>query len=269
MNHPHAGEQGLNTYYDWPELYEATSPGVPGDISFYQAQAGRTGGPVLEIGSGLGRISFALARAGLDVVGLELSPRMLEEAERRRLAQPDLRGHVQFVAGDMRDFSLGRRFPLIIMPYRTFLHCLTQEEQLATLSRVREHLAPGGRFIFDFFLPDLQLIASEDSSYHFRGRYRHPRTGRMFLLWEATEFDRLEQRIDDHLFFDLLDEKGQPVQRVYGSFSIRYVFPAECTLLLRLAGLELVEVLGGFHHEPLTEASTDAVWITQRSVSSP
>lgn len=257
-------ESFTNSYYNWPELYEATSPGVPGDISFYQAQASRIGGPVLEIGSGLGRISFALARAGLSVVGLEYSSTMLQEAEYRRLNQPPLRGQVQFIRGDMRDFSLDRQFPLVIMPYRTFLHCLTQEEQLAALTRVREHLLPGGRFIFDFFLPDLQLIAAEDSSYHFRGRYLHPRTGHPFLLWEATEFDRLEQRVDDHLFFELLSDGGQPAQRIYGSFSIRYVFPSECELLLRLAGFEVVQVYGGFHHEPLTEVSTDSVWIARR-----
>ncbi|MBE3577138.1 MAG: class I SAM-dependent methyltransferase [Limnochordales bacterium] len=253
-----------NSYYNWPDLYEATSPGVPGDISFYQAQATRTGGPVLEIGSGLGRISFALARAGLSVVGLEYHSAMLQEAEFRRRSQPQLRGQVQFIQGDMRNFSLGQQFPLIIMPYRTFLHCLTQEEQLATLACVREHLLPGGRFIFDFFLPDHQLIASEDTSYHLRGRYLHPRTGRPFLLWEATEVDRLEQRVDDHLFFELLDENGQPAQRIYSSFSIRYLFPSECTLLLRLAGFEVLQVFGGFHHEPLTEMSTDSVWIARR-----
>ncbi|MBE3583332.1 MAG: class I SAM-dependent methyltransferase [Limnochordaceae bacterium] len=309
-----------NDYYDWPLLYEVTSPGVPGDIQFYLQEAKRLAnrGPVLELGSGLGRISLALARHGIDVVGIEASPAMLAEARRRlaslqaevavdaantsghelkatqandesgsghslQVAQTDdgpnsdyldepqppapPLGSVEYLQGDMRDFHLNRTFPLAIIPYRAFLHCLTQEDQLSTLLRVREHLQPGGHLLLDFFTPDLELIANEDSSLHFRGEFVEPNSepARRFLLWEATQFDRLQQRVDDHLFFDFLGPDGTVVRRTEASFSIRYIFPSEFRLLLLATGFRLLWVYGGFHREPLSEDSVDTVWLARRS----
>src|SRR5207302_1075469 len=73
---------------------------------------------------------------------------------------PHVQRRVQIVEGDMRYFAMDRRFSLVTVPYRAFLHNLTVEDQLHTLRRVREHLSDAGRLIFNVFDLKVQNLAS-------------------------------------------------------------------------------------------------------------
>src|SRR5215813_3010642 len=100
-------------------FYDYYSLGVEGDVQFYIEEAGKAGSPILEIGCGTGRILLPVAESGVQIVGLDRAPAMLALLQ-RKLAQytPETRSRVELVAGDMRNFSLGRRFTLITIPYR-------------------------------------------------------------------------------------------------------------------------------------------------------
>ena len=133
-------------FYD--AVYERLRAGR-GDIEFYLDLARRAGGPVLELGCGTGRVLLPIASEGIPCTGLDVSPRMLE-ALRRKDAPPTLR----LACAPMQDFDLGEvRFMLIYAAFRVFQHLYTEEDQLACLSCVRRHLAPGGSFAFDVFSP--------------------------------------------------------------------------------------------------------------------
>jgi len=126
-----------------------------GDVEFYVEQARESGGPVLELGCGTGRVLIPTARSGLTCVGLDASPEML--AVLRGKNPPE---NVELVNGRMEAFDFGeRRFGLVTAPFRAMQHLLDVEAQLRTLENVRRHLAPGGAFVFDVFDPKLERMA--------------------------------------------------------------------------------------------------------------
>lgn len=135
--------------------YEADGHGLPGEVEYYVEVARAAAPPVLELGCGTGRITLAIARAGVPVVGLDASTPMLELAR----AKAEGVAGVRFVPGDMRDFALNERFGAILIPYRTFMHLLTDADQVATLARCREHLVPRGVLALNVFCPPSPLLA--------------------------------------------------------------------------------------------------------------
>lgn len=139
------------------------------DIPFYLTHAQAAAGPVLEIGCGTGRVTLALAAAGVNVIGLDVSAPMLEEARRKAERH---RVRVEWIEADGRSFDLGQRFALIIMPFNTlqFFRDPTSLGQL--FDRVKSHLQDGGRFIFDVFNPQVSFLASDPSA-----RYERPLPG--------------------------------------------------------------------------------------------
>lgn len=137
-------------------IYDSFSTGLEGDEAFYVEEALKAGGPVLELGCGTGRITIPIAEAGVSIVGLDLAPSMLEIARRKIAGLPKATGQLlRIVEGDMRTFSLERRFPLAIIPYRAFLHMMTADDQRRALTRIREHLTDGGRLVFNVFDPSI------------------------------------------------------------------------------------------------------------------
>lgn len=126
-----------------------------GDRAFYAELARETGGPVLELACGTGRVLLPIAREGIPCVGLDHSPAMLDV-----LRSKDPPPNLELVEAPMTDFDLGAgRFRLIYAAFRGFQHLLGVDEQLATLACVRRHLAPGGVLAFDVFAADPARIA--------------------------------------------------------------------------------------------------------------
>ena len=104
------------------------------------------------------------ARAGIDIVGLDGSPAMLPAAN--RASQPNHQPFKNTYRADLGRhvaFDVGRRFPLITMPFRPFLHLLTVDDQLACLTAVHDHLEERGRLILDVFNPSFETWANETS----------------------------------------------------------------------------------------------------------
>jgi SAM-dependent methyltransferase len=121
---------------------------LAGDVELYASLAPR-GGLVLELGSGTGRVSHALAQMGLRVVGLEIAPAMLAQAEAKRLALPRATAaKVRYVAGDMTDFALAERFDAVICPFYALAHLEPGPAWDGALAGVAAHLKPGGLAAF-------------------------------------------------------------------------------------------------------------------------
>ncbi len=106
------------------------------DLPFWLALAAETGGPVLDIGAGTGRVTLELAAAGVEVVGLDIEPALLTALAHRARALP-----VETVVADACAFELDRRFGLIVAPMQT-LQLLG--DRTAFLRRALAHLVPGG-----------------------------------------------------------------------------------------------------------------------------
>ncbi|MBD3402376.1 methyltransferase domain-containing protein, partial [candidate division GN15 bacterium] len=195
------------------------------DIDFFVDLAKETGGPVLEIGCGTGRVLIPTARAGIDIVGLDLSPHMLEECRRRLAAEPDdVRDRVQLIEGDMARLDLNRTFKLITTPFRCFQHIMEVDQQLATLQAVRRHLDRDGLFVLDLFNPSIKILA-DDSRQEEHGE--EPQfvlgDGRTVVRkMRVFNMDDGNQRFDCEQIYYVLRPDGTE-ERLVHAFNMRYL----------------------------------------------
>jgi len=128
------------------------------DVGFWRELALDCGGPVLELACGTGRITWALAAAGVEVVGLDHDPAMLAAARQRRLSStPPL-----WVTADMRRFALARRFSLVFVGYNSVQLLTGPGDISACLCQAREHLAPGGHLGLE--VTDFQVGGADGDS---------------------------------------------------------------------------------------------------------
>ena len=249
-------------------IYDSFSPGLEGDEAFYVEEAARAEGPVLEIGCGTGRIMIPIAESGVSIVGLDRAPAMLEVARRKIDGLPDeTKRRLQIVEGDMRTFSLERRFPLAIMPYRAFLHMMTAEDQRRALSRIREHLTDRGRLVFNVFDPSIELIAAymkpPRGTLNHLGSFTHPETGRRVLVSDTRRYDPQEQTLEEHRFFEEVDDEGRVISKTTTPLHLRYVHRYEMQYLLELCGYEIEALYGDFQRGPFSHGN-EQVWVARR-----
>ena len=243
------------------DVYDLWSADMTADVPFYVSEAVDHGGPVLEVGAGTGRVSVAIARAGVEVVGIDLSPAMLARG-RDRVADEGLEERVSLHEADMRDFDLGRTFPLAIAPYRVLAHALTPEDQLATLQAVRRHLEPNGRLVFNLTVPLLSDALPVDGLVR-DGRYRLD-DGHDAVVWRQASYAPGTQRLTFHFVVDELGSGDEVTRRTHGEIEVRQASPGEIEHVLARAGFDLVDRWGWFDRRPFDERSSEMVWAAVR-----
>ncbi|MGA8027734.1 MAG: class I SAM-dependent methyltransferase, partial [Bryobacteraceae bacterium] len=129
------------------------------DLPFYLELAERSRGPVLEIACGTGRLLLPIARKGIEIHGVDNSQPMLQILQGHLVGEPDdVRRKVTVHEGDMRDFRLGAKFPLVIIPFRPMQHMHTVQDQVSALTTAAFHLSEGGTLGFDVFYPKFEMI---------------------------------------------------------------------------------------------------------------
>lgn len=237
-------------------VYDLWSADMTADVPFYVAEAVTTGGPVLEIGVGTGRVAAAVAQAGVDVVGIDISPSMLERA-RETLVTEEVEDRVTLVEADMRDFSIDRSFPLAILPYRVFAHARTTDEQVATLAAIRDHLDPGGRIVLNVTVPHVADLSAWDGLRH-EGQFTLPHGGTA-VLWRQADYEPGTQQLTFHFVVDHLGEGGEVTRRVHGSSTVRQTTPGEIDHALARAGFTVQERWGWFDRRPIGPHATEYV----------
>jgi SAM-dependent methyltransferase len=233
-------------FYSDARLYDRLFPGGERAVDFYRAEADRQGGSVLELGSGTGHKLIPIAADGHPCVGLELSPDMLAEAQRKA----DERGvKVEWVQGDMRDFDLGRTFDFVLIAANSLLHLHETGDLVSCFRSVRRHLSPGARFVFDVFNPSVQMLAGADGVRRTREALAFQDPGRGNVSVDVAEtYDAAAQVTHGTWYFSA---DSQP-DYVVVPLELRSIFPQELPLLLSLGGLRLVERFGDWSRGPLT-----------------
>lgn len=250
-------------YDQWADIYDSVYSYVTSDIPFYVEEAQNSKGPVLELGCGTGRITIPIAETHIEIVGLDSSSRMLDVARGKQTLANESRSPVTFVEGDMRDFDMGKKFRLIIIPFRGFLALLNVSDQVDTLLKIRDHLAPGGHLIFNVFVPDIDMLGQVgDTPYHLRD-VTDPATGVTRVLWQQSSYDIYNQIIHTRLTIETLDTSGVVAEKMYRDFQLRYAHRWELHHLLRMCGFHVVDVYGDFDRSPLDETSAEMIWIAR------
>ena len=248
---------------DWYDVYYSNVPEV--ETSFYVDLARESGGPVLEIGVGTGRLAIPTASAGVSVTGLDLSQTMLDRADAKLRRSQPLTGVLDLIRADMREFDLCKSFPLVTIPSNTLLLALSQEDQLRTLRCAARHLEPDGRLVFDIFIPGPDLLADRDITPFVWGKIVHPDTGNVVVMSAINRADGATQINRETQIFEEYDGAGRIVRRAELPIDLRYLFPAECHTLIEQAGLVAERVLGGFDGQPLSEDSEEMIFICRRA----
>jgi SAM-dependent methyltransferase len=246
-------DPGAIQHYEDAEYYDYTYRRRVEDVGFYRRFARQHGGPVLELGAGSGRVTIPLAEDGATVVGLEASRAMIARAESRRehALEPAARERARFVHGDMRDFSLGERFNLVFAPFNTLLHLYEPDDFARCFHRVREHMAPGGRFVFDVRFPVLTELARDPERVYRARPFKHPTLGYKVQYEEQFRYDPLKQV--QHVTIRFKPGEGAPKKAKAHEvlLSQRQIFPNELRALMALGGLELAGRYGDFTGRPL------------------
>ncbi|GCE75463.1 class I SAM-dependent methyltransferase [Cellulomonas biazotea] len=235
-------------FYSDARLYDRLFPAREPAVDFYRAEADRQGGSVLELGCGTGNKLIPIASDGHRCVGLELSPAMLAEAQRKA----DERGvELDWVQGDMRGFDLGRTFDLVIIAANSLLHLHGASDLVDCFRSVRRHLAPGGRLVFDVFNPSALMLAHADGVRRRREdlSFVDPDRG-VVHVDVADTYDAAAQVTRGTWHFSTESESEADV--VVVPLEIRSIFPQELPLLLSLGGLRLVERFGDWSGRPFT-----------------
>ena len=229
------------------------------DIQFYIELASQVDGPILECACGTGRIAIPLARAGADVTGLDLSKEMLNVFRAKlRKENAATRKRIRLLKGDMRNFSLGKKFGMAYIAFASFLHLLTVKDEEACLKSVLEHLRPNGIFIVDVFNPDLsrpqQLVRLDKVRQHGE---------ETILRFNEQEMDLENQMINATNIYDFVSPSGS-VKRKVLRYQLRYIFKDELTRLLERTGYSVEQVYGNFDKSPFQEKSRRIICVARR-----
>jgi len=239
--------------YD-PRFYDLTFGVQKDDIPFYIGQANETGGKILEVACGSGRVYLELLKEGLDAYGIDISEKMLR-ALREKARALKLRPNVRLA--DMRNFKMKHEFSLIAIPARSFLHNLTIDDQLNTLKSCQKHLATSGKLVINFFYPSREVIA--DTYGKEIRRSLDTKDGQLELISKSYFVDEPGQIIE---FTFTWMKDNQVLSRLRSRLSL--IYKREFELLLRLSGFKRWQVYGGFDYQPLESSKQEMVWIIEK-----
>jgi SAM-dependent methyltransferase len=202
------------------------------------------GGRALELGIGTGRIALPLAQRGVPVHGIELSKAM---AARLR-AKPGGED-VGVTIGDFATTTVPGTFSLAYLVFNTIANLTTQAAQVACFRKVAAHLEPGGCFVIEVFVPQLQRLPPGERFRVFHASETH---------WGIDEYDVATQGLVSH-HFELVDGR---IERL--SIPFRYAWPAELDLMAQLAGMRLRDRRSGWKREPFTSDSREHVSVWEK-----
>ena len=233
----------MGLYDEIASIYDPWSRSVTEDVEFYVERALASGGPVVELAVGTGRIAIPVARAGIDVIGVDSSPGMLAVA-RAAAEDAGVSDRIDLRVGDLREPPVSERVPLVVCPFRSLLHMETEQEKLRALLAARDLLEPGGRFIFDVFSPSPEDIAETD------GLWLEREPG----IFERADWDEASRTLS----LSVRSGDGSSI-----TFGLHWLSAAEWTALIDEAELEVEAVYGWFDGRP-QDGEEDMVFVTRR-----
>lgn len=247
--------QSQKYYRDTARFYEAFS--TRPDEPFFKEMAKRYSSPILELGCGTGRISLLLAEVGHEIVGIDLSSEMMDIAHEKLEKLPkDVQSRVTFHSGDITNFKLDQKFPLIIIP-SAFKFLLTTDDQLACLRCVREHLQDDGVFILDLYPGE----AFEEDGSHTVGPEEID--GAMITKTYRYSNDvNLQTRTWDVTIE--ITHNDENVEKIETQSVTVLIMPREANLLLKHAGFEIMEEYGSWDFKPYKPGSLRRILVLRK-----
>jgi SAM-dependent methyltransferase len=244
-------------------LYDLDLVEDPGDFDLYLSLARRTGGPILELAVGTGRLALPLAGAGFDVTGVDIDPAMLDRA-RERVAGEKINGRLELVEGDILGLRLptAGTFRLAFIALNSLLLLGSRDAQREAIRTMAAHLAPGGLAVADIWLPDADDLTRFDGRIALEYARTDPDTFVTVTKADSARFDSVSQQVT---LTTLYEESGHggSVQRWVRVDRLRLVSADELRGFAEDVGLE-VEIVGGdYDLSPLGPTSDRAILVAR------
>ncbi len=264
IDHDNLDEYSNPLEYD---LEDSSDTGV----AFYASLARETGGPVLEVACGTGRVAIPIARQGFAVTGLDVVPGMLDVARGKTADLP-----VRWIEGDARDFDLGEQFRLVFLTGNAFQAFLMNADQEALLGRVHAHLHDEGLVAFETRNPSwgTHEVRDEDHDRLFVDLETKTEEeawpsyvdaeGREVRVSRTRTYDHVAQVLHWTTYRRWQEDARERTQVT--RIALRYTFPQELAALLHRNGLTIVRQYGDWNGEPLTATSPSIIVVCRKRV---
>jgi SAM-dependent methyltransferase len=255
--------QVIAKYYDG--AYAAKQDLV--DLPFYLNLAGQSGGPVLEIACGTGRVLLPIARKGIEICGIDNSLPMLNVLHENLAHEPQqVRQRVRVEQGDMRSFRLNRKFPLVMIPFRAMQHMFTVDDQVAALKTAAAHMLDDGILAFDVFYPKFDMIwtkvGEEVAEMKWTSAFDPTKTIRR--SFRKDSIDKIHQ-IFHFTFIFRTYQSGDLVLEEAEDFKLCYYTYPHLRALFLLAGLKPFAEYGSFAKTPLDNSAEQMIFFLRKS----
>jgi len=246
-------------------LYDADVAEDPGDLDLYLALAGRTGGPILELAVGTGRLAVPLALAGHAVTGVDRDPAMLERARAAVERAGSGAGRLVLVEADLVGLRLpdAGAFRLGFIALNSFLLLATRDAQREALRTLARHLAPGGLAVVDVWLPDADDLARLDGRLILEYAGRPTDDGRVLTKLGSAIHDPSTQVVTLTTIYDE-GRPGEPAVRWLRTDRLRLVSADELRALAEDVGFEIETVAGGYGLDPAGPTGERAILVAVR-----
>lgn len=244
-----------------PEVYDLMEGDFEDDIPHVLRLAEQTGGPVLDLGSGTGRLTLPLLRAGHTVFALDSDERMQKLlAEKAENLDPEDRARLSAIGSDLLDFRTPEPARLAVCSTNTFLYLGSLEAQRRALSAIRSSLAEGGLLWLDVFVPKPNPSAAEP----YLAARTDPDTGRLLLYGAQSRDDHFTGQSHVNAFTIVFRGQMRPEMYVQ-SWTYAWLHPNELRLLLESEGFVLERLMGDYEGEEADDTSVQMIAIARRA----
>jgi SAM-dependent methyltransferase len=233
-------------------LYDLDLLEDPGDVDLYLALAARTGGPILEIAAGSGRLALPLARAGYEVTLVDIDPAMLSRAGQVAAAEgPEVEARLEHIEADLVGLRLpgARRFRLAILALNSILLLESREAQQAALEAMASHLEPGGIAVVDVWLPSADELARYDGRIGLEYVRHDPETGMLVTKTSSAQHEPATGHIRLTAIYEEGDQGDSP-RRWIRDDRLRLINADDLRVLAESAGLDVEVVAGDYDLSP-------------------
>ncbi|MGI8789401.1 MAG: class I SAM-dependent DNA methyltransferase [Actinomycetota bacterium] len=230
-------------YDESGEIAEMFDPAVVDPVIDFLVEIAGSG-RALELGIGTGRIALPLRRRGVPVHGIELSKAMAA-----RLRSKPGGEEIGVTIGDFATTTVDGTFSVAYLVFNTILNLTTQAAQIQCFRNVAAHLEPGGCFVIEVGVPELQRLPPGETIRAFHVSE---------TSWGLDEYDVAMQGLTSH-HFEIVDGRVEQ-----NSVPFRYAWPSELDLMAQLAGMKLRERWSGWKREPFTSDSRKHVSVWEK-----
>ena len=251
-------------------LYDLDLSEDPGDVELYVALARRTGGPIVELAAGTGRIAVPMAAAGYHVVGVDIDRAMLDRArDRVATAGREIAGRIRLVEADLVDcdrleaVASGGPYELAVLGLNSILLLATVTQQRAALATMGRLLAPGGVAVVDAWQPSPADLVAFDGRLSLEWLRTDPESGHEATKQLAAWYEHLHRTVTLTTIFEE-GVPGEPPARWIRQDALRLISADELVVFAEAAGLEVEQLAGDYDLRPLEPGSDRVVLVARK-----